>query len=270
MPDSNVRVVNGRVAQSVVRRRGACLATAPGVGAPRWLALVCVLGPAAAGCVVANLQTARTLPAGTTRTTIGDTLVTSGLGNGRPTRFRDPSANPLSYVPPDLQVRHGLSERVDIGGRLLLGLGIVGDVKVNLLPPGSRAALALSAGVGFAFGLADAPVYVLHLPATLLASYDVAPWLTPYAAIGYRGYWVWGADDPELSDYNYTAPTGPGEGLVVVYLGVELRRASGRALLLEYGRLIPAVDDPGHPFTSISSHLFSIGFRTGDGSAFER
>jgi hypothetical protein len=56
----------------------------------------------------------------------------------------------------------------------------------------------------------------------------------------------------------------------MAYVGVELRRASGRALLLEYGRLIPVVTDPGHRYEFMPTNLFSIGFRTGEGSGFER
>jgi hypothetical protein len=222
-----------------------------------------------AGCGFAHLQSPRTLPPGATRVTVGDTLVTSGLRNAH----ADPWAQislPFNYIPPDFQLRHGLSDRVDIGGRLLLGIGAVVDVKVNLLPPGSRAALALSAGVGGAVGLGHMPTWIAHVPATLAASYDVAPWFVPYAAVGYRSFWIFRSFNPNRPTDPVSDPSGSGEGVVMVYLGIELRRASGRALLLEYGRLIPAVHDPGHGYEFVPANLFSIGFRTGEGSAFER
>lgn len=236
------------------------------------LALAGVACCLAAGCGLAHLQTAKTLPRGKTRTTIGDTLITSGLENGRPPQNIAPQViNPLALIPLHLQVRRGITDRIDIGGTLLWGIGIGGDVKVNLLPPEWRAALAVSGGVGGAVWLNNDGIYVLQVPATVTGSVEVAPWFTPYAAVGYRALWAWGADDQTMVGSQATSPTGAGEGWVAAFAGVELRRATGRAVLFEYGRIIPVTHDSGHAYWMAPSNMFSIAFRTGEGpSALER
>ena len=94
-----------------------------------------------AGCGVTRLQSARTTPRGDTRTTIGASLV--HLGDRGFTVHGD-----IPAVPLDIMVRHGATDRVDWGIRLLFGLGLLGDVKWNLLDPARATALSVSAGVG--------------------------------------------------------------------------------------------------------------------------
>jgi hypothetical protein len=208
--------------------------------------------------------------------TIGKTVITSDLRNGREPPGVDAhvagASNPI-LGPLEIEVRHGVSERVDLGVRTLLGIGLLADAKLNLIPPRLPVALAIAGGVGGAVGAADsAPSagYVVHLPLSLLASVDAAAWLTPYASVGYRGFWMWGADDPTLPGTSYTTPAGRGEGLLLSNVGIELRRASGRGLLVEYGYLLPLWSDPGHGYHFVSGHIIAIGFRTGEGSAFAR
>jgi hypothetical protein len=223
------------------------------------------------GCGFGQLQTARTTPAGQTQATIGHTFVSSAFENGRDPPSLDATfVPPPAYVPPHLEVRHGLSDNVDIGARLAFGIGFTADVKVNLLPTRLPLALAIAAGAGAAVSLGDRGIYILHVPVTLSASYDIAGWLTPYVALGYHGVWTWGADDPTRPDYNYTAPTGPGEGLLTPVAGIAIGHTGGVALLLEYGRLVPIWHDPGHGYTFVPAHLFSIAVRTGRGRVFAR
>lgn len=225
----------------------------------------------AAGCGFGQLQTARTTPAGMTQTTVGTTFVSSGFVNGREPPSVDPQVLlPFVFVPLHLEVRHGLTDNVDVGGRLTFGIGATVDVKVNLLPARLPLAIAVSAGVGAAVGLDEQGIYVLHVPVMLSASYEVAGWLTPYAGAAYRGIWMWGSDDPTKPDYNYTAPTGRGEGLLTPIGGIAIGRVGDRALLIEYGRLVTLWHDPGHGYTFVPAHIFSIAFRTGRGSAFQR
>ena len=225
----------------------------------------------AAGCGFGQLQTARTTPPGYTRLTFGHTFVSSGLENGREPPSIDPKVLfPPAFVPPHLELRRGLRDHVDIGARLTFGIGLQGDVKVNLMPTDFPFALAISAGAGVAVNLGDRGIYVLQLPVMLSASYEIGTWFTPYAGIAYRGLWMWGADDPTLPNYNYTAPTGRGEGLLTPVGGIALGRRDGYALLLEYGRLVTAWHDPGHGYTFVPAHLVSIGIRVGRGPAFER
>jgi hypothetical protein len=238
--------------------------------------LALALALLSSGCGFPQLQTARTVPPGATRVTIGKTVITSDLRNGRAPPSIEPrieeAANPI-VGPLEIEVRRGVSDQVDIGARLLFGVGLLADVKLNLLPREWPAALAIAGGVGGAIGPASSSpsaAYIVHVPLSLLASVDLASWFTPYVSVGYRGFWMWGADDPTLPGTSYTSPEGRGEGLLMFNFGLELRRTSGRGVLVEYGYMSPLWSDPGHGYHFISSHIISIGFRTGAGPFFER
>jgi len=200
-----------------------------------------------------SLQTARTVARGETRTTVAATYVRNDQ------RFGD-----LSNLPVDVMVRHGATDQIDWGVRLFFGLGLLGDLKWNLLPAGERTALALSAGLGGAVDPSgsDRGTEILHLPVTATVSRSLTSWLTPYAAVGYGAYWIfnYGERDPSQT---YAGRSGTGDGLLMAHLGVELARASGRALLLEYTYARPIVDDPGDSYTFTANHFFSIGFHSG-------
>jgi hypothetical protein len=228
-------------------RRGAFLA----------LGLLC-----AAGCGVASLQTARTVPRGETRTTVAASLVH--------TSDRGFAADGIPILPLDLMVRHGASERVDWGVRLFFGLGLLGDVKWNLLPTQSRSALSISAGVGAAATPTTSTMAgIVQVPVTVTASRELRPWFTPYAALGYGSSWIFNytQHDPSL---RYAARTWTGDGLAMLHVGIALARASGRALLLEYTYARPVVDDPGDGYKFATNQFFSIAFRTGSGATFAR
>ena len=215
---------------------------------------------AAAGCGVTRLQTARTVPRGENRTTVAAGIVTNDQENNFDSH--------VNGVPLDIMVRHGATDQIDWGVRLFLGLGILGDVKWNLLPSESRTALALSAGLGGASDTgadSERRADVLHVPLTVTASRDLLPWLTPYAAIGYSTYWIfnYGVADPSAQ---YAPRSGTGDGLLMLHVGIELSRASGRALLLEYAYARPVVNDPGDFYGFATNHFFSIGVHTGRAS----
>ena len=107
---------------------------------PRRAAPVACVVLALAGCGVTRLQTARTVPRGETRTTVA-----AGVVCNNQKYLPDYS---VDGVPIDIMVRHGATDQIDWGVRLFLGLGLLADVKWNLLPSESRTALALSAGLG--------------------------------------------------------------------------------------------------------------------------
>lgn len=92
----------------------------------------------------------------------------------------------VPLVPGELMIRHGATEQVDWGVRAFFGPGVLGDVKWNALPRAPRTALAISGGAGVAYDFG--PHTILSVPITLGASHDIAPWLTPYAAVGYGAY----------------------------------------------------------------------------------
>jgi hypothetical protein len=217
------------------------------------LALACAL---VAGCGVTRLQSARTTPRGEIRTTIAGSAVHMG---DRGFRIAGIAALPL-----DIMVRHGATDRVDWGIRLFFGLGLLGDVKWNLLDPARATALAVSAGAGAS---GDPAATVLHVPLTITASHSVRPWFTPYAAIGYGTYWIFGYGERQPG-VTYAGRSGTGDGQLMLHAGIELSRATGRALLLEYSVGVPVVNDPGDHYGFATNQFFSIGFRTGrDGYA---
>ena len=214
------------------------------------LALALCLG-AAFGCGATRLQTARTVPRGETTTTVGASLVHAG--------DRGFTVEGAPLVGFELMVRHGATDRVDWGVRNFLGLGLLADAKWNLLPPDGRTALAVSAGIG---GARDPSAGVAHVPVTVTASRTCLPWLTPYAAVGYGAYWIFGYGD-HLTSASYAPRTWTGDGLLMLHVGVELARASGRAILLEYTYARPVVDDPGDFYGFATNQFLSLAFHTG-------
>jgi hypothetical protein len=210
------------------------------------------------GCGVTRLQSARTTPRGETRTTIGESLVYLG--------DRGFEVSGVPAIPLDLMVRHGATDRVDWGIRLLFGAGLLGDMKWNLLDPARATALSVSAGVGAAVDQAGG---IFHVPVTVSASHSLRPWFTPYAAVGYGAYWVIGYGDP-IPGVSYAGRSYTGDGLLMLHAGLELSRATGRALLLEYSVGLPVVNDPGDFYGFATNHFFSLAFRTGRGSIIAR
>jgi hypothetical protein len=172
---------------------------------------------------------------------------------------------PLLATTLDLMVRQGITDRVDWGLRIFFGLGLLGDVKWNLLAPERRTAFALSAGLGGA----ALPDSVVHVPLKLTLSHAVRSWLTPYGAIGYGAFWIFGYGDRQVGA-DYAARTWTGDGLAVAHLGIELARASGRALFLEYSYARPVVNDPGDFYGFAANQFFSIGFRNVGRSGLSR
>jgi hypothetical protein len=221
-------------------------ATFPGIAAVTLLLV--------GGCGVTRLQTARTVPSGETQLTVGAGAIHSGqqyLGHS----WVDGGA-------PELMVRHGATDQVDWGVRTFLAFGLLADAKWNLLPSQGPTALAIAGGLGGAIGGSSDLAKALHVPLTITASHTFAQWFTPYVAVGYSTYWIshYGTREPGVA---YAARTGTGDGLAMLHIGIELARASGRALLLEYAYARPVVDDPGDFYGFAANHFLAIAFHTG-------
>jgi hypothetical protein len=217
----------------------------------------------AAGCGMTHLQTARTAAPGTTVVTLGGSLIhTSDRGSTI-------DGVPIGAL--DIMVRHGLTERLDFGVRSFFGLGLLADAKWGLLRPDRATALSLSAGVGAArdAGTGGDASFVAHVPVTLTASRALLPWLTPYLAVGYGAYWIFGRSPPDPSQ-SYAPRTWTGDGLLMIHAGIELARASGRAVMFEYTYARPVVDDPGDFYGFATNQFFSLAFHTGRDPTFSR
>jgi opacity protein-like surface antigen len=210
---------------------------------------------ALSGCGYALLQTARPVAEGELEVVVGAGVV-----------YNDMVADRGLYpdnVPPQLALRYGVREDLDVGVALFMGGGGLVDGKLNLLPPAGRLALSVQAGFGAATNLGAATMpntpTVLHLPLRLLGSWDL-PWVTPYAGAGYGFFWVFGYGNPEAG-VQYADRAGHGDGLLMLTGGVEFFPRAAVQLLLEYGYWTQIVDDPGDFHSFADNHLISAGLR---------
>ncbi len=214
-----------------------------------------VLLGALSGCGYGLMQTARPVPAGEVEVILGGGLVYNDMVPDRGVAFD----NGLAHV----ALRYGLTEGVDLGAKLFMGLGALVDGKVNLAPPGAPVAISVQLGLGGAAATDSRGdhlnVVVVHSPVRLLASWELGP-VTPYAGVGYGFFWIFGYGDPE-PDVRYAARGGYGDGLLMAHAGVELFSDAAVSILIEYGYWTQVVDDPGDFFSFEDNHIVSAGVR---------
>lgn len=206
-------------------------------------------------CGVGTLQTARP-------TAVGAVDLTGGVGYLH-NRLTEERGLGLSSFPLTLAARTGVAERADLGLRLFSFGGAVADVKVNLMPPRHPLAVSLSLGFGGAADvLGDEGAWYLHLPVSVLASYDVKPWFTPYASLGYGFFWIFGRDNPAEDPSVQTAKRGGyGDGVVMVSAGARFRVARRVYLFTEYTFWGKVVDDPGDFYSFVHNHFALAGLQ---------
>jgi len=216
------------------------------------LLLACAL--AVQGCGYGLFQTARTVPRGEYH------FMVAGAFQGNEL-IRERGVTMYNYAP-QVDMRIGVADRVDLGVGLLLGPGLRVDAKVNVLPPGHAAAVSFSAGLGGALDMGQTSAWLLHVPVNVLASYTFHGRLTPYAAVGYGFYWIFGrtlsSTDPNAV---YADRGGWGDGVLRLTAGLEWRIRGRFALLVEYSFLPAVVDDPGDNFAFMDNHVAGFGAR---------
>ena len=216
------------------------------------LALVAALAILAAGCGVGLMQSARTTPAGTFDVQLGAGYVHNDMVEER--------GRALGNFPLQLGTRYGISERVDVGAAMFMGLGALVDVKANLVGADQPLAVAVQGGLGGASGSDDGSV--IHLPLRLLVSYDL--WsraVTPYAGAGLGLFWVFGYDNTPDDDGQPVARAGHGDGVFQGSVGVEIGSGRDRSYFLEYSFWRPILDDPGDGYAFADNHIFMAGTR---------
>ena len=218
-----------------------------------------------AGCWLGRLQTARTTPKGHIRLVAGQGFLSNELIDERSEQGTVPVG--FGNFPTHLGVRLGLTDRLDVG---LVEYGLAGmqaDVKVNLLPPSWNLALALSGGFGAAADLAPSGGgYVVLLPVTLFVSYDffrghpTRVELTPYGALGWTGYWIWGYEPDEVPQ-GFHKGDGPtrGDHVLQVTAGLAVSTTEQTRLFLEYDYMHQFYDDVGDNHAFVDNHLFLVG-----------
>ncbi len=214
-----------------------------------------------AGCGYGNLQTARTTPRGAIDIAVGQGFVYNKTIELRHEADDGGASVAIANLPIMINSRLGLTDRVDIGLRLFFVGGLMADTKVNFLNPKSPWALSGSGGFGAATDISTKGAYLVHLPLTLRASYDFKFGLTPYVALGYSFYWIYGRDADPMVGATYLDRTGSGDHLVTAAVGLQYRLGRHVALLLEYNLWQPVVDDPGDFFSFERSHIAIFGVR---------
>jgi hypothetical protein len=197
----------------------------------------------------ALMQTARTLPRGEVGVELGASVLYNAMVEER--------GFALSNLPQRVGMRFGLTDRLELGARSFLGLGLLAGAKYNLLPADSRFALSLMASAGGGTWLDQS---ALHVPVDAIASVDLGPW-TPYGSVGFGAWWFFVPEASRAPGSRLAERTGTGDGVVGLRLGSELRVGQRVALLLEYGYSRPMLDDPGDSFALATNHQVTAGVR---------
>jgi hypothetical protein len=155
-----------------------------------------------------------------------------------------------------LGARVGIARHVDAGLGTFLGSGVKADVKVNLLQPEQRFALAPRLGAGY-----RSERSVRMLEGGAIASYRFDP-LEPYIGLAFANHWM----EPALVGQvpaNAARKTGVGDGLLQLSVGVELPLSKQSALLMEYGHWFPLNDDPGDFYSFLPANIVGLALRVG-------
>jgi hypothetical protein len=215
----------------------------------RSLAWGAALGCLATGCSFGSFQTAHTQLPGTVSITPGVTYVTNRIADeaGRST---------LTNSGAQLSGRAGITERIDVGVGSFLQTGLKGDVKMNVLSPHARLALAPRLGAGYRLGREIAMV-----EAGAITSYRLVQGLEPYVGLSFANHWI-EAEAPAATP-NAVAARGTGDGLLQLSIGIELVQMSHFAILVEYGHWFPLHDDPGDFYRFLPTNIFGIALRLG-------
>jgi hypothetical protein len=197
------------------------------------------------------MQTAHTEPPGKGAAAFGLNGVSNKLSGvaGRTT---------LDAVSLQAAPRIGLAPHVDIGLQPWMYMGGRADVKVDVLAPHERLAVAPRAGAGFAVG---SETRTLMGMAGAILSYRATPGFEPYLAATYADNWITRPklDVTPASGESLAPRANTGDGLVQLTVGFEW---SGRSagFLAEYNLWFPVNNDPGDGYAFVPTEVFSIGF----------
>lgn len=209
---------------------------------------ICALSSA---CSFASFQTAHTQGPGTVSVTPGIARVYNRIDDHS---GRDASTN----VGAQLGGRVGLTPRVDAGLGTFMRSGFKADVKVNLLAPHQRLALAPRLGAGYRW---EREVGLLE--GGVIASYRCFDWLEPYAGITFANHWIEAVSPSGPLPPNVVGRRGTGDGLLQLNMGVQLVASEHVALLGEYGHWFPLNDDPGDFYAFVPTDIVGLAFRIG-------
>lgn len=203
------------------------------------------------GCSFGSFQTAHTQAPATVSVTPGVAQVFN--------RIDDQSGrSAATNLGAQVGGRLGILSRVDAGlGSYLLG-GVKADVKVNLLDPQQRLALAPRLGAGYRW----AGRQVGMLEGGAIGSYRFER-LEPYLGLTFANHWIDPTPPPGMLPPNLAKRRGTGDGLLQLSLGVELGLSEHVALLGEYGHWFPLNNDPGNFYAFVPTNIAGVALRVG-------
>ncbi len=217
-------------------------------GWPLGVLVTCmVLAVLASGCGLGVMHAARPTPAGATDITAGMGLLTNdNMDEG-------PGALPIIQ----LEVRHGVTDRVDLGVRPFDTFGLVVDARVNMLDPDNAFALSATGGLGGSLDWGQGSNTALaHVG--LFGEFQGTDAAVPYVGGMLTNYWFFGREQPatempgEVVEQAYH-----GDGVLALTAGLALWE---RAILVEYSYWTPVYNDPGDFFALIDNHVVSLVF----------
>lgn len=206
------------------------------------------------GCSFGSFQTAHTQAPGTVSGTVGIAHVFNELDD-------EGGRSVLTNTGAQLGGRVGISKRVDVGLGSFMAYGVKADVKVNLLAPSQKLALAPRLGAGFRL---ERDVRLLEAGA--IASYRLADSFEPYVGLTFANHWIEPEQPAELGGKlpsNAVTRREMGDGLLQLNLGFEARLSEHVALLGEYGHWFPMNNDPGDFYAFVPTNIAGIALRFG-------
>jgi hypothetical protein len=176
------------------------------------------------------------------------------------TRDREQGRSAYTNLGFEPSARVGLGRHVDVGvGGFLLSGGRA-DVKLNLLAPDERLAIAPRLGVGYQVNHA---IFMAELG--VVESYRLVPWLEPYGGLALADHWIGNYDAPDSPPVRQTfaARTYSGDGLLKANLGVAFMPSSDVTLMVEYGHWFFLFDDPGDFYSFLPADVLGAAIRFG-------
>jgi hypothetical protein len=205
----------------------------------------------ACGCSFGSFQTAHTQPPATVSVTPGVTQVFNRIDDQE-------GRGVLTNVGAQLGARVGITERLDAGLGSFLVSGVKVDAKVNLLDPRQKLALAPRLGAGYRWGRE-----VRLLEGGAIASYRAFERFEPYLGLTFANHWIEPALPQVALPANVVGPSGTGDGLLQLSLGVELGLSRHASVLAEYGHWFVLNNDPGDHYRFLPTNIAGVALRVG-------
>ncbi len=207
------------------------------------------------GCGMGMLQTARPTPRGVIEAFAGSGAVANDV-------VKERTGNDAIWSVAEVGTRVGLTDHLDIGGKLQHFPGGLLEVKYNFLEPDNPLALSLRGGLGGSIGTMGA---ALHVPVSVGISYDWA-YVAPYAHLGWSQFWFFKGEPEDAETVDYMDREGHGDGVLRATGGLRIIVNKYLSFYAEYNYWKPLLDYEGDFYRFDDTHavLGGIAVCTGD------